>query len=182
MTRHAGFTRALLVGTAMLLGACGGSGKPAGPQASSAQEGNDDADAAMNPCGLATHEQVMAVLPDADTGSVTASGGSLVRGVDAYQCSYMHIVGNDANLLTVIVNAAADDAAWAELRPSDESFSDDRRVAVGDIAWVRGSASEMKVKVLKGHSMIDVELMSPDAEARTDALVELARIVASKVN
>jgi hypothetical protein len=42
----------------------------------------------IKPCELLTSEQVTTVLPGHDEGYVAKDGGSLIEGVDSYQCSY----------------------------------------------------------------------------------------------
>src|SRR5829696_5306917 len=50
-------------------------------------------------CRLLTAEQVSTVLPNHDRGTQMASGPSLTKNVDSYQCSYTAVRGNDADLL-----------------------------------------------------------------------------------
>ena len=126
---------------------------------------------ALDPCKLLTRQQVETVLPKNDGGTVAHAGGSLIAGVDAYQCSYM----NDAtNIFTVIVNVAVDDRRYSQIRPH---FSADEatRVAVGEGGWLRGTADDLKLTAVKGRSVLDLELLAPDAGAKRSALVALAQ-------
>ena len=150
-------------------GAAGGEAKGAPPSVS----GN-----AIEPCRLAAAEQVGKVLPNHDGGTVMHSGASLIKGVEAYQCSY---VNPATDLLTVVVNVAADNDRFDAIKKSSSFHSDHRKVSIGDAAWVWGEDDDMKVQVEKGRAILDLELMAKGARDRTDALVELARVVAAKM-
>jgi hypothetical protein len=125
----------------------------------------------LEPCKLLTRQQVETVLPQNDGGTVAHAGGSLISGVDAYQCSYM----NEAvHIFTVIVNVAVDDRRFAEIRPHFDAH-EATRVAVGEGGWLRGEADDMKLTAVKGRSVLDLELLTPDAGTKSAALVTLAR-------
>jgi len=126
---------------------------------------------AIDPCKLLTRQQVETVLPKNDGGTVAHAGGSLIAGVDAYQCSYMN---DAANIFTVIVNVAVDDRRFAQIRPHFAA-NEATRVAVGDGGWLRGEADDMKLTAVKGRSVLDLELLTPDAGTKSSALVTLAR-------
>jgi hypothetical protein len=135
--------------------------------------------AALQPCRLLTGEQVARVLPEHDDGFVAKQGGSLIEGVDAYQCSYSNPPGD---LLTVILNVAADAERFEKIKPSGFAMgSDAKALEVADGGWLRGEADDTKVTVLKDLTVIDLELLAADAGQKTEALVELARQVASRV-
>lgn len=134
------------------------------------------------PCALLASEQVSTVLPGHDGGSVAANGGSLIKGVDSYQCSYTRIEGTDALLFTVIVHKAHDDAAFGEIKPSKSFHEDHQPVEAGDGAWLYGDDKDLKLQMLKGRNVVELELMAPDAAAKKDAIVELARALAGKVS
>jgi hypothetical protein len=164
----------LLAAISMTL-ACGGDPReaPKAGDASSAASAR-----AIEPCRLATAEQVTTVLPGHDGGSVAHAGGSLLKGIDAYQCSYLNA---DTDLLTVIVHVAADAERFGAIKKSRSYHSDHRQVPIGDAAWVWGEADNMKVQVEKGLTILDLELTAKGATARTDALVALAREAAGKI-
>ncbi|HEY3011301.1 MAG TPA: hypothetical protein VGJ36_01045 [Gemmatimonadales bacterium] len=132
----------------------------------------------IKPCELLTPAQVSTVLPQHDAGMVAANGESLIKGVKSYQCSYTTPA---INLLTVIVTVAADDAAFGKIAPSESMHSDHRQIKVGDRGWVYGEDNDLKVSVVKGHALVDLELMATGARQKAHALVELARAVAQKV-
>jgi hypothetical protein len=121
---------------------------------------------------------VSTVLPKADKGFVAADGESLIKGVKSYQCSY---INPDTQLLTVIVTVAADDASFAKIAPSPSRHEDHRKIAIADGGWVYGQDDDLKIAVIKGRALIDLELMAPGAQQKADQLVELARAVAQKV-
>ena len=122
------------------------------------------------------------MLPGHDGGSVAADGGSLIKGVDSYQCSYARVEGTDVLLLTVIVHKAKDDAAFEQIKPSSSFHDDHQPVEAGDGAWVYGDDKDLKLQMLKGRNLVELELMTPDAGAKKDAVVELARGLAGKVS
>jgi len=131
----------------------------------------------LDPCKLLTREQVESVLPKNDGGTVAHSGGSLIRGVAASQCSYMN---DAANIFTVIVNVAVDDRRFSAIRPHF-SASEATRVAVGEGGWLRGEADDMKLTAVKGRSVLDLDLMAPDAGTKSSALVTLARAAIARL-
>jgi hypothetical protein len=133
--------------------------------------------APLDPCKLLTRAQVETVLPKHDGGTVAHAGGSLIRGVDAYQCSYMN---EDVHIFTVIVNVAVDDRRFADIRPHFLS-NEATRVAVGEGGWLRGEPDDMKLTAVKGRSVLDLELLSPDAGTKRDALVALARAAIARL-
>jgi len=55
------------------------------------------------PCKLLTSEQVNTVLPDNDEGYLAHSGGSLIKDVDSYQCSYSN---EDWEIFNVTITVA----------------------------------------------------------------------------
>lgn len=169
---------------ALLVAGCGGKEGAAAPESAeepSAAAGSDDGEG-RGPCALLGADQVSTVLPGHDGGSVAADGGSLIKGVDSYQCSYARVEGTDLRLFTVIVHKAHDDAAFEEIRPGKSTHEDDQPVEAGDAAWVYGDDQDLKLKMLKGRSIVELELMAPDAATRKDAVVELARALAAKVS
>lgn len=169
---------------ALLLVGCGGkeSAPGSGPDSGATAAAGEDDDDDRGPCSLLSTEQVATVLPGHDGGSVAADGGSLIKGVDSYQCSYARIEGTDALLFTVIVHKAHDDAAFGEIRPGRSFHEDHQPVEAGDGAWLYGDDKDLKLQMLKGRNVVELELMAPDAAAKKDAIVELARALAGKVS
>jgi hypothetical protein len=133
------------------------------------------------PCELLTVKQVETVLPGTDEGFTASSGGSLMKGVDSYQCSY----SDEAyNLFTVIVHVAAtkDDFDWIKPRESiGDDYKDAHKLTSGDGGWLYGSPDDMKVEVVKGYKVLELHLISPFAGEKGDALVELAKILINKI-
>jgi hypothetical protein len=131
---------------------------------------------AVSPCELLTDEQVTTVLPNHMSGDVDHAGPSLIDGVNAYQCSYLD---EAVNMLTVVVNVAATDALFAEIKPTMWGDNDAQKISVGDGGWIRGEDDDMKVTVMKGRAVLDLELMAPGAKAKSAALIELAKAAAA---
>ncbi|OGU76341.1 MAG: hypothetical protein A2V93_06340 [Ignavibacteria bacterium RBG_16_34_14] len=84
------------------------------------------------PCELLTAEQVETVLPGSDEGYTTMSGGSLMEGVDSYQCSYTN---DKFDLFTVIVHVAVTGKDFDWIKPKEsirDSYEDARDLNIGD--------------------------------------------------
>lgn len=175
-------TGSFLVAAALLLAGCGGPAEaPSAPTASAPVAEDDDGDS-FGICRMLTAEQVASVLPGSDDGMVASAGGSLIEGVDSYQCSYTAVHGTDMGLLTVIVTVAPNDELYEKIRVTGFAFDDDDAVAVGDSAWKKDdSADEFEVVVNKGRSVLRLGLMSADARSRSEQMLALARVVAGKM-
>lgn len=132
---------------------------------------------APDPCKLLTKAQVETVLPHNDGGMVVHSGGSLIAGVDAYQCSY----ANDAaDVFTVVLNIAADDQHFDKIRPHFDA-DDAARVPVGEGGWLRGDPNDLKLTAVKGRTVLDLELLATGAKAKGPALIALAQAVIARL-
>jgi hypothetical protein len=126
---------------------------------------------APDPCKLLTKAQVETVLPHNDGGMVVHSGGSLIAGVDAYQCSY----SNDAaDVFTVVLNVTVDDQHFDKIRPHFEA-DEATKVPVGAGGWLRGDPNDLKLTAVRGRTVLDLELLATDAKAKGPALVALAQ-------
>lgn len=163
--------------------ACGGgSGDGAETEGTAASE-SSGASAGIEPCDLLSAGQVATVLTDADEGFVAKAGGSLIEGVDSYQCSYSN---PDTDLFTLILTVAVDDERFEDIEPNPSTrrdmFPDSfREVDVGDRGWVSGQPDDMKLTAIQGRTVIDLELMASDAGEKTEALTALGATVASQV-
>ena len=104
-----------------------------------------------------------------------------MKGVDSYQCSY----SDEAyNLFTVIVHVAAtkDDFDWIKPRESiGDDYKDARKLTAGDGGWLYGSPDDLKVEIVKGFTVIELNLSLENAGEKGDALVELAKILINKI-
>ena len=161
-----------LAGVALL--GCSGSKEGTAPAAESQKSSSTPASGKIQPCKLLTAAQVATVLPDHDDGMVALAGGSLMKGVDAYQCSYSN---KDMNILTVVLNVAENEERFSWIKPSEGSHRDDRKIEIGDAGWAYGDADDLKVRVVKGLTVIDLELMAPGAQGKSAAMIELARVI-----
>lgn len=132
----------------------------------------------IQPCRLLTADQVSTVLPGHDDGTVAHAGGSLIAGVDAYQCSYSD---SASNLLTVVVNRAVDDARFERIKPVHRGESGVQKVGVADGGWTWGDGDDWRAQVVRGRAVIDVELLAPDAKQKRDQLVGIAGVVAARL-
>ncbi len=164
-----------------LLCGCGSgseSAKTAGSQAGAAESDDPRAPGIMQPCGLLTAEQVSTVLPGHDAGTPKLSGGSLMKGIEAYQCSYSN---KSMDMMTVVLNIANDDESFSWINPGEGLHRNHRKIEIGDRGWAYGEDNNLKIEVVKGRAIINLELISPGARSKSDALIELARIVAGRV-
>lgn len=180
-------SRALFIGLqlalALAVSACGGGSDAEGTSEGPAASTSAEPAGGLAPCSLLTDEQVDSVLPGHDEGFVAKSGGSLIEGVDSYQCSYSNEAGD---LFTVIVHVAADDARFEEIEPDAstarmvhaDAF---REVSVGDRAWLSGEPDDLKLTAVSGHRVIELELLAEGAGEKGDALAELGAAVAAKL-
>lgn len=132
----------------------------------------------IQPCKLLTSAQVSTVLPGHDGGMVAHSGGSLTKGIDAYQCSY---VNRSAGLMTVILNVAQNEELFSWIKPSEGSHREHRKIDIADRAWVYGEEDDLRIEVVKGLTVLELKLMDKGAQAKSDAMIELARILVEKI-
>ncbi|MBZ0229702.1 MAG: hypothetical protein K8F58_14805 [Bauldia sp.] len=134
---------------------------------------------AIEPCALLTAEQVATVIPDAGEGDVDHAGPALIAGVDAYQCSLLNAT---FDLLTVVLNVAADDESFADLEPSLSLDEGDERLDIADGGRLHGDADDLKVTVIKGRTVIDLELLAAGARSKSGQLIDLARAIAEQLS
>jgi hypothetical protein len=135
----------------------------------------------INLCELLSKDQVETVLPGAGEGYTAARGESLMEGVKSYQCSYNN---EQFDLFTVIIHIASKEKDFNWIKPKKsirDSYEDAKELKIGDGGWLYGDPDEMKVKVAKGFSVIQLELSCKNANEKSDALVELAQILAKKL-
>jgi len=128
------------------------------------------------PCELLSAEQVETILPGHDEGFTAMSGGSLMKGVDSYQCSYTN---ENIDLFTVIVHVAANAELFDWIKP--HLSSDDTELKIGDGGYLRSSADEIKLEVSKGFKVIELNLMAPGASKKADAMIKIASILLEKI-
>ena len=135
----------------------------------------------IEPCELLTSEQVSTVLPGHDEGYVAHSGGSLIEGVDSYQCSYSD---EGLSLFTVILHVAVDKKRFDEIKLDPSTYRMDksvRELKIGDGGWLYGEPDDMKLKAEKGFTVLEFELLAKNAGDKKDKLVELASSIMKKI-
>lgn len=170
------FRGALVIATVAGLAGCGG-GDTGGSAGDEAEATGGDG---LAVCDLLTDAEVAGVLPDHDGGIITADGGSLIEGIDTYQCSYT-AQGDDAtdfDLLTVIVNVAATPELFDEVRPSPgakrDIYDNFTEIQAGDGGFTYGEPDDTMVDVWQGTTLVSLELLSDEAGMRGEQLVALA--------
>lgn len=142
-------------------------------------EGDTAADSALAVCDLLADADVSQVLPGHDGGIVTADGGSLIEGVDTWQCSYTAQGGDpaDFDLLTVVVTRASTPEQFEQVRPSAaakrETYSQFSETEAGD-GYVYGEANDTMVDIWQGTTLVTIELVADDAAQRATQLILLA--------
>jgi hypothetical protein len=156
--------------------ACGG-----GDADSSAE---DDAGAAagdrLGVCDLLADAEVAEVLPGHDGGIVTADGGSLIEGVDTYQCSWTARgeAPADFDLLTVTVTIASTPELFDEVRPAAgvrrDVHDDFGEIDAGDGGFTYGEPDDRMVDVWQDATLVSLELVSDEAGTHADRLISLA--------
>jgi len=161
----------------LALGACDRAAPPA-PASAVNQAASPAARKGLQPCEILATAHVADVLPGAMAGTPTHAGGSLIQGVDAYQCAYTNAAGD---LFTLILNVAADDAAFEAIKPGSAVQEGRQQVGVGDAGWLSVAADEVKLKAVQGRTVIDLELMATGASGKSSLIVALGQAVASKI-
>jgi len=136
----------------------------------------------IKPCELLTSEQVTTVLPGHDEGYVAKDGGSLIEGVDSYQCSYSN---DNYDLFTVTIHVATNKKQFKEIKPNPSTIRMIHKhvleLNIGDGGWLYGDPDDLKLKAIKGYTVIELELTSENAEKKGDALVEIVSILIEKI-
>jgi hypothetical protein len=131
-------------------------------------------------CDVLADAEVAEVLPDHDGGIVTADGGSLIEGVDTYQCSWTARGEDpaDFDLLTVTVTIASTPALFDEVRPAAgvrrDTHDDFSEIQAGDGGFTYGEPDDRMVDVWQGTALVSLELVSDEAGTHADRLVSLA--------
>ena len=166
---------ALALGATMALCACGDRASSSSSEETTASAGEEGG---VDPCKLLTKEQADKLVPESDGGSVAHAGGSLIKGVDSYQCSY---INRSMKLLTVIWHDAVDDARFEEIKPDFSLIGSAQKVDVGERAWMVPRDDRVKVTAVQGRTKIEVELSAPGAKAQSDDVLAAARAVAAKL-
>jgi hypothetical protein len=129
-----------------------------------------------DPCSLLSSDQVATVLPGADEGYVAARGGSLVKGIDSYQCSYSD---QSTNMLLVMFHTAATSELFDDIKPKNPAWAvgedNVQRVALGDGGWLEHRDDGLKLKASRGRLVIELELDTVDANDKSGALTALGQ-------
>jgi len=172
----------LLLVALLAVFACGGSDRT--PEADDTVTADPNA---LQICELLTDDEVSTVLPGHDGGMVASSGGSLVDGIDTYQCSYTAFRDGDPGLMTVIVSVAASEELFETIKPNasmHRDFGGFREVEIaggGGFVWLQ-PPGDLTVTAWKGWSEIELQLMVDESETHADALHALTSVVAAKIN
>ena len=159
-------------------GGCSGGRSGAETEKASAQPAASGEAQGIQPCRLLTAAQAATVIPGHDGGSVAHAGGSLMKGVSAYQCSY---ADKAMNLFTVVLNMAENEERFSWIKPGADKHTDHRRIDAGDEGWIYGGEDDLKIEVVKGRTVVDLELLAPGARAKSEAMIALAKVIAAAV-
>ena len=151
-------------------------------QAEGAQQASGEAPSHV--CSLLSREQVNAVIPGNEGGQDRdTSEAALLKDVEMEHCSYLHAEGMNMQFLDVIVYKASTDEGFKQIdigkRARHESV---RKLDIGDIGFLDDLGDDnLMVTASKGRTVIELKLVSKDANAKSEQLIELARIVAGKL-
>jgi hypothetical protein len=171
----------LAMSMAAVLAACGdGSQAPAGDARQSSGESDETP---SHVCGLLSREQVDTVIPGNDGGrDRDTSEAALLKDVGMEHCSYLHVEGTDIQFLDVIIYRASSDEGFEQIDIGDRAQNGSvRKLDIGDISFLDNiDSSTIKVSASKGRTVFELSLNSTDAPAKSDQLIELARVVVGK--
>lgn len=167
----------ILMVSAVLMGSGGGTYGKSGEAAVAAEEADS-----FGICKMLTNEQVETVLAGHGGGEVVHAGGSMMDGVDSYQCSYTSEVSGQYSVLTLVVSVASTPELLGRIRPSGFLYGEADRPEIADGAFINGKMDgELGVTVIKGLNKIDMDLMAENAHALRQQMIELAATVAAKL-
>jgi hypothetical protein len=135
-------------------------------------------------CSLLSREQVNAVIPgnkgcqDRDT-----SEAALFKDVEMEHSSYLHAGGTDMQFLDVIIYKASTDEGFEQIDIAKRArHGSIRKLNIGDIGFLDDLGGDnLMVTASKGRTVFELKLVSKDADAKSEQLTELARIVAGKL-
>lgn len=133
------------------------------------EAGKDTIGEEIAPCNLLNSEQVESVLPGHDSGYSPISGGSLMNGIDSYQCTYTN---DQSGILMVILHIAADKEKLDWIKSHSVSLT--KEINIGDGGWISSDTTEIKLVATKGLKVIKLQLISSEANKKKDRLIKLA--------
>jgi len=170
----------MAMGMVTVLAACGDGGQaPSGDDRSS----GESAEAPGGVCSLLTREQVDAVVPGNDGGREDTSLATAYKDVETEQCRYVHFEDTDMQFLDVFVYRASSDAGFRKVDISGRMLmGSPRKLDIGDISFLDDIDSRtIKVASSKGRTVFELSLNSKDAPAKSDQLINLARVLAGEL-
>lgn len=174
-------TLGLLAAVAVSLCACGGNAAPAkgAPQSASATS-----ETPSRVCSLLTDAQVATVVPGHGGGhDEDTSEAALLKDVTIEHCKYYHVEGTDLQMLDVLIYKASSDEGFKDINIGKWAHEGgDRSLDVGDLGYLMVLPDQgLMATASKDHTVFELKLISADAAARSEQLVELARVVAGKL-
>jgi len=173
----------LALGAVISIAACSGGGDAPGTAA--AQAAGVSAEQPGGACGLLSREQVNAVIPDNDGGrEKDASEAALLKDVDIEHCRYFHAEGTNLKWLDVLVYRASSEEGFEQIKIGEWAHQgSSRRLDFGDIGFLQDMSdqNEMVATASKGRVVFELKLYADDAAAKSEQLIELARIVNEKL-
>ena len=176
------FLRNSCLAASLLVASCGGGQAPAEENQPIVSASADQSEGA---CGLLTRQQVDTVIPGNDGGHERdTSEETLLDGVEMDHCQYVLVEGMDAKFLDLLIYRAASDEAFPQIEidhmAGKESY---RQLDIGDMAFLMDMSDQQKMMVTasKGRTVIELKLIADDAQAKSEQLIELTRIVVGKI-
>jgi hypothetical protein len=171
------------IGAAVVLSACGGSSES--PDAEAQEVASVPDEQPGEACKLLNREQVDTVIPGNDGGrEKDTSEASLLQDVEMEHCQYTYAEGMNIKFLDVIIYEAGSDEAFEQIALGEWANEDSfRRLDIGDGGFLfdHSTQGEMVATASKGLTVFEVKLYAEDAAAKSEQLVDLARIVDGKL-
>ncbi len=111
------------------------------------------------------------------------SEAALFKDVEIEHCSYLYVEGMDMQFLDVIIYKASSDEGFEQIdigkRARHESV---RKLDIGDIGFLDDmGGGDIMATASEGRTVFELKLVSKDGKAKSEQLIELARVVAGKL-
>jgi hypothetical protein len=173
----------LVMAAAAVVAACGNGSDAPGTPAQQAASASDEQP--RGACSLLTREQVNTVIPGNDGGKEQdASEASLLKDVKMEHCRYFHVEGTNLKFLDLLIYKASSDEGFKQIKIGKWAHQgSSRELDIGDIGFLldMSEQNEMVATASKGRTVFELKLVADDAPAKSESLIDLARIVGGKI-
>jgi len=173
----------LVMAAAVVIASCGNGNEAPGTPAQHAASVSDEQSSGV--CSLLTREQVDTVIPGNDGGKERdASEAALLKDVKMEHCQYSHVEGTNLKFLDLLIYKASSDEGFEQITIDKRAHQgSSRQLDIGDIGFLLDMSSqlEMVATASKGRTVFELKLVADDALAKSEQLIDLARIVGGKI-